>query len=53
MFDYIDLKKAVRRERAANEKMRAELLQAQEQIEELTEAAIELAGIIAQEEDDG
>lgn len=53
MFDYVDLKKAVRQERAANERMQAELERAQEQIAELTDAAIELAEIIAGGEEDG
>ena len=52
MFDYVDLKKAVFRERAANERLTAALLQAQQQIEELTEAAIELAAIITEADDD-
>lgn len=53
MYDYIDLKKAVRRERAANEKLQAALAAANERIAELTDAAIELAAIITEADDDG
>ena len=53
MFDYLDLKKALLQERAANERMKAELTLCQQQIAELTDAAIELAEIITDGEDDG
>ena len=53
MFDYIDLKKAVRLERAANERMQAALAEANERIAELTDAAIELAAIITEADEDG
>lgn len=53
MFEYINLKKAVLYERAANEKLKAALDEAQERLFELTDAAIELAAIITEAENDG
>ena len=52
MFEFIDVKKALRIERAQNERLQAALAEAQEQIAELTEAAIELAAIITEADND-
>lgn len=53
MFKFIDTKIALRIERAKNERMQAALTEAQEKIDELTEAALELATIITEADNDG
>ena len=53
MFEFIDVKKALRIERAKNETLVSELAEAKAQIAELTDAAIELAAIITEADNDG